>query len=61
MASTPTVPPLSGKKVAILGAGKMGGILLQAFLKSKMLAAGADSRHRRSMKSGQLRSRHNGE
>ncbi|HEX3940738.1 MAG TPA: pyrroline-5-carboxylate reductase [Acidobacteriaceae bacterium] len=37
MASTPTVPPLSGKQVAILGAGKMGGILLQAFLKSKVL------------------------
>jgi pyrroline-5-carboxylate reductase len=29
--------PLTGTKVAILGAGKMGGILLQAFLKSKVL------------------------
>jgi pyrroline-5-carboxylate reductase len=29
--------PLAGRKVAILGAGKMGGILLQAFLKSKVL------------------------
>jgi pyrroline-5-carboxylate reductase len=28
---------LAGLKVAILGAGKMGGILLQAFLKSKVL------------------------
>jgi pyrroline-5-carboxylate reductase len=29
--------PLAGHRVAILGAGKMGGILLQAFLKSKVL------------------------
>jgi pyrroline-5-carboxylate reductase len=29
--------PLAGRRVAILGAGKMGGILLQAFLKSKVL------------------------
>ena len=29
--------PLAGLKVAILGAGKMCGILLQAFLKSKVL------------------------
>lgn len=29
--------PLRGLQVAILGSGKMGGILLQAFLKSKML------------------------
>ena len=29
--------PMAGVKVAILGAGKMGGILLQAFLKSKVL------------------------
>ena len=28
---------LAGLRVAILGAGKMGGILLQAFLKSKVL------------------------
>src|SRR5277367_2231249 len=32
-----TGQPLAGLKVAILGAGKMGGILLQAFLKSKVL------------------------
>ena len=32
-----TPQPLAGLKVAILGAGKMGGILLQAFLKSKVL------------------------
>src|ERR1700761_241578 len=30
-------PSLAGRRVAILGAGKMGGILLQAFLKSKVL------------------------
>ena len=29
--------PLTGLRVAVLGAGKMGGILLQAFLKSKVL------------------------
>jgi pyrroline-5-carboxylate reductase len=29
--------PLAGRRVAVLGAGKMGGILLQAFLKSKVL------------------------
>ncbi len=29
--------PFAGRKVAVLGAGKMGGILLQAFLKSKVL------------------------
>ena len=35
---TPTASqPLAGLRVAILGAGKMGGILLQAFLKSKVL------------------------
>jgi len=33
MAST-----LSGKKVAVLGAGKMGGILLQALLKKGLLS-----------------------
>lgn len=31
--------PLAGKKVAILGLGKMGGILLQAFLEKKVLDA----------------------
>ena len=41
---TPTVAPardpaFSKLRVAILGAGKMGGILLQAFLKSKILEA----------------------
>src|SRR5579871_3257942 len=30
---------LAGKKVAFLGAGKMGGIILQALLKSGMLSA----------------------
>jgi pyrroline-5-carboxylate reductase len=33
---TPALPDLSGLKVAVLGAGKMGGILLQAFLKEKL-------------------------
>ena len=37
MGSSATIPSLSGLRVAILGAGKMGGILLQAFLKSKVL------------------------
>jgi pyrroline-5-carboxylate reductase len=37
MSSTPSIPSLSGLRVAILGAGKMGGILLQAFLKSKVV------------------------
>lgn len=32
-------PALSGLRVAVLGAGKMGGILLQAFLKNNLLAA----------------------
>src|ERR1700735_3963983 len=32
-----TPQPLAGLKVAILGAGQLGGILLQAFLKSKVL------------------------
>jgi pyrroline-5-carboxylate reductase len=32
-------PSFSSLRVAILGAGKMGGILLQAFLKSKILEA----------------------
>jgi pyrroline-5-carboxylate reductase len=31
-------PSLSGLRVAVLGAGKMGGILLQAFLKNNLLA-----------------------
>lgn len=35
-ASTPAMP---GLKVAIIGAGKMGGILLQAFLKNNLVAA----------------------
>ncbi|MFY9740576.1 MAG: pyrroline-5-carboxylate reductase [Candidatus Sulfotelmatobacter sp.] len=33
-----TSNPLSGKKMAVLGAGKMGGILLQALLKSGLLS-----------------------
>lgn len=37
MGSNAAIPSLAGLKVAILGAGKMGGILLQAFLKSKVL------------------------
>jgi pyrroline-5-carboxylate reductase len=32
------VPVLGGLRVAVLGAGKMGGILLQAFLKNNLLA-----------------------
>src|ERR1700722_8852549 len=31
-------PALGGLRVAVLGAGKMGGILLQAFLKNNLLA-----------------------
>src|SRR5271155_4964943 len=34
-AATPVMP---GVRVAVLGAGKMGGILLQAFLKNNLLA-----------------------
>ena len=30
---------MPGLRVAVLGAGKMGGILLQAFLKNNLLAA----------------------
>jgi pyrroline-5-carboxylate reductase len=37
MGSNAAIPSLAGLKVAVLGAGKMGGILLQAFLKSKVL------------------------
>src|SRR5258708_7248804 len=33
---TSALPDLSGLRVAVLGAGKMGGILLQAFLKEKL-------------------------
>jgi pyrroline-5-carboxylate reductase len=37
--SIPTiVPVMPGLRVAVLGAGKMGGILLQAFLKNNLLA-----------------------
>jgi pyrroline-5-carboxylate reductase len=32
-------PVMAGLRVAVLGAGKMGGILLQAFLKNNLLAA----------------------
>ena len=32
-------PAMPGLKVAIIGAGKMGGILLQAFLKNNLVAA----------------------
>src|SRR5260370_7871773 len=31
-------PSLTGKRVAVLGAGKMGGILLQSLIKSGMLS-----------------------
>src|SRR5271168_2548839 len=31
-------PALGGLRVAVVGAGKMGGILLQAFLKNNLLA-----------------------
>ena len=34
-----TLPDLASRRVAILGAGKMGGILLQAFLKHRLLPA----------------------
>jgi pyrroline-5-carboxylate reductase len=37
MGSSAAISSLTGLRVAILGAGKMGGILLQAFLKSKVL------------------------
>ena len=33
-------------RVAVLGAGKMGGILLQAFLKAEPVRSGSDSCHR---------------
>src|SRR3981189_3091453 len=36
LASAPAMP---GLRVAVLGAGKMGGILLQAFLKNNLVAA----------------------
>src|SRR5277367_156687 len=32
-------PVMPGLRVAVLGAGKMGGILLQAFLKNNLLSA----------------------
>ena len=35
--------PLAGKKVAFLGAGKMGGIILQALLKNGLLSAKSTS------------------
>ena len=38
---------LSGKKVAVLGAGKMGGILLQALLKNGLLARNSPGRRLR--------------
>src|SRR5580658_2095219 len=38
--SIPTIAPvMPGLRVAVLGAGKMGGILLQAFLKNNLLSA----------------------
>ncbi len=38
MSKKVTETSLSGKKVAVLGAGKMGGILLQALLKNGLLS-----------------------
>jgi pyrroline-5-carboxylate reductase len=35
----PAAPVLTNLRVAILGAGKMGGILLQAFLKNNLVLA----------------------
>ncbi len=37
---TVTGQPMSGVRLAVLGAGKMGGILLQAFLKNNLLSPG---------------------
>ena len=38
IAPTAVAPTFPGLRVAVLGAGKMGGILLQAFLKNNLLA-----------------------
>ena len=38
--SVTATPAIPGIRVAVLGAGKMGGILLQAFLKNSLLAPG---------------------
>ena len=38
MSTTAQTPDLSKSRVAVLGAGKMGGILLQAFLKQQILS-----------------------
>jgi len=35
---TVPAPAMPGLRVAVLGAGKMGGILLQAFLKNNLLS-----------------------
>jgi pyrroline-5-carboxylate reductase len=40
MSTTAQIPDLSKSRVAVLGAGKMGGILLQAFLKQQILSPG---------------------
>jgi pyrroline-5-carboxylate reductase len=40
MTTNSTNPDLSNLRVAMLGAGKMGGILVQAFLKERLLAPG---------------------
>jgi pyrroline-5-carboxylate reductase len=36
--TNPALPDLSQLRIAVLGAGKMGGILLQAFLKDRLVA-----------------------
>ena len=40
-----TPAQLPNVRVAVLGAGKMGGILVQAFLKAEPLCSRPDSRH----------------
>ena len=44
--SKPEHVATSNTKVALLGAGKMGGILLQAFLKNGLVPSGKHPRHR---------------
>ena len=42
-----TKPDVSKLKIAVLGAGKMGGILLQAFSEGRAVYAAADRCHGR--------------
>ncbi len=44
---TATIPDISKLKIAVIGAGKMGGILLQAFLKEEAVYAATDYCHGR--------------